>query len=174
MATTLPILWSFLKIGAVGYGGGPSMIPLFQAEVVERHAWMTETQFLDALAAGNALPGPIATKMAIYIGYQVGGAAGAVAGLVGVLLPSTVLILTLSAVLVKYAEHPRVAGALHAVRPVVVGMLAYVVIDMAPASMDGWLAVGLCLAALGLLFLKVHPAWLLIGAAALGAVTLAR
>lgn len=174
MSTTLPLLWSFLKIGAVGYGGGPAMIPLFQAEVVERHRWMTEAQFLDALAAGNALPGPISTKMALYIGYHVGGFTGAAAGLVGVLLPSTLLILAVSAFLVRHADSPRVAGALKAVRPVVVGMLAYVVIDMAPASMDGWLAVGLGLVALGLLFLKVHPAWLIVGAAVIGALTLAR
>lgn len=174
MATTLPILWSFLKIGAVGYGGGPSMIPLFQAEVVDRHGWMTEAQFLDALAAGNALPGPIATKMAVYIGYQVGGASGAIAGFVGVLLPSTVLMLALAAFLLRYSEHPRVEGALKAVRPVVVGMLAYVAIDMAPASIDGWLAAGLGLAAIGLLFLKVHPAWVIVGAAVLGALTVGR
>jgi len=174
MASSLPILWSFLKIGAVGYGGGPAMIPLFQAEVVERNGWMTEAQFLDALAAGNALPGPIATKMALYIGYQVGGAVGALAGLVGVLLPSTVLILTLSALLLRHADNPRVAGALKAVRPVVIGMLAYVVIDMAPGSLDGWMAGGLALVALGLLFLKVHPAWLIVVAAMIGAMTLGR
>ena len=174
MSTTLPILWSFLKIGAVGYGGGPAMIPLFQAEVVERHGWMTEPQFLDALAAGNALPGPISTKMALYIGYQVGGIPGAAAGLLGVLLPSTILILALSGFLLKHSDEPRVAGALKAVRPVVVGMLAYVVIDMAPASVDGWMAGGLAVLAVGLLFLKVHPAWLIVGAAVIGALTLAR
>ncbi len=174
MSTTLSILWSFLKIGAVGYGGGPSMIPLFQAEVVARHEWMTETQFLDALAAGNALPGPIATKMALYIGYQVGGVSGAAAGLVGILLPSSLLILAVSAFLVRHADDPRIAGALRAVRPVVVGMLAYVVIDMAPASIDGWMAAGLAVLAVGLLLMKVHPAWLIVGAAVFGALTLAR
>jgi chromate transporter len=174
MATPLELLVTFAKVGAVGFGGGPSMIPLVQAEVVERRGWMSNAEFVDVLAAGNALPGPIATKMAVYIGYQTGGAVGAAAGLAGLLLPSTALMLLLAAFLTRHSDHPRVVGALQAVRPVVLAMLAWVVVQIAPASVGGWTSGALVVLALGLLYLEVHPAWLIAGAALLGGVFLAR
>ena len=76
MASHLELLISFAKLGTVGFGGGPAMIPLVQAEVVDHRGWLTNEQFVDVLAAGNSLPGPISTKMAVYIGYQTGGALG--------------------------------------------------------------------------------------------------
>ena len=67
----LRLFISFTKVGVFAYGGGPSMIPLVQEEVVDVNGWMTIEEFTDALAMGYALPGPIATKMAAYIGYKV-------------------------------------------------------------------------------------------------------
>lgn len=174
MASPLELLVSFAKLGLVGFGGGPAMIPLVQAEVVDHRGWMTNQEFVDVLAAGNALPGPISTKMAVYIGYQTGGVSGAAAGLLGILLPSTVLMLGIAAVLMRHGEHPRVQGAMSAVRPVVVALLAWVVIQIGPTAVQGWTAGVLVLAALGLLWLKVHPAWLIVGAAVLGGVFLAK
>ena len=174
MAAALQLLASFAKIGVVGFGGGPSMIPLFQAEVVEHRGWMSNTEFVDMLAAGNALPGPISTKMAVYIGYQTGGVLGAAAGLLGILLPSTILMLALAAFLAKHADHPRVHGALQGVRPVVLALLAWVVLQIAPTSVTGLSGAVMVVLTLGLLYLKVHPAWLIAGAALLGGVFLAR
>lgn len=173
-ASPLSLFWSFAKVGTVGYGGGPSMIPLVQAEVVDRHHWLTEAEFVDVLAAGNALPGPIATKMAVYVGYHAAGVVGAAAGLLGMLLPSTVLMLTLAGILTKWSDHPRVAGALSGVRPVVVAMLAWVVVELAPSGVQGWTGGALVVAAIVLMALKVHPAWLIVGAALFGGLFLAR
>ena len=83
MEAVLALFWSFLKIGTVGYGGGPSMIPLILEEVVNLRQWMNVESFMDILAIGNALPGPIATKMSVVIGYDVAGPLGAVAALMG-------------------------------------------------------------------------------------------
>ena len=67
------ILFSFLKVGLFGYGGGPSMIPLLQEEVVEMNGWLSAEEFVDALAMGNSLPGPIIVKMATFVGYKMAG-----------------------------------------------------------------------------------------------------
>ena len=67
----------FFRIGILGFGGGPTMIPLVHAECVKKYGWITDDEFSDVLAMGNALPGPIATKMASYIGYKVKGLIGA-------------------------------------------------------------------------------------------------
>lgn len=174
VASPLQLLVSFAKLGSVGFGGGPAMIPLVQAEVVDHRGWLSNQEFVDVLAAGNALPGPISTKMAVYIGYQTGGALGAAAGLLGILLPSTILMLMLAALLTRYSDHPRVNGALSAMRPVVIAMLAWVVIQLAPASVDGWVSGVLVAVAIGLLYLEVHPVWLIGGAALIGGLFLAR
>ena len=89
--TLLLLLWSFTKVGILGYGGGPSMVPLVKAEVVDLYGWMTDTEFADALAMGYALPGPIATKIAAVVGFRVGGVLGSIAALAGMVLPSLVL-----------------------------------------------------------------------------------
>ena len=174
MASHLELLISFAKLGTVGFGGGPAMIPLVQAEVVDHRGWLPNEQFVDVLAAGNSLPGPISTKMAVYIGYQTGGALGAAASLLGILLPSTLLMVGLAAFLMRYSDHPRVQGALTTVRPVVVALLAWVVIQIGPTSVTGWTSGALVVLALILLYFKVHPAWLIAGAALLGGLVLAR
>jgi chromate transporter len=68
-------LWNlfvaFFRASYLGFGGGPAIIPLIQAEAVDNYHWMTNSQFTDSIAVANALPGPIATKIATFIGYQV-------------------------------------------------------------------------------------------------------
>jgi len=171
VSTALDLLVSFTKVGTLAWGGGPAMVPLMQAEVVDRHGWMTDAEFVDALAAGYALPGPIATKMSLYIGFHAGGWSGALAGFVGMVLPSALLIALVASVYRSFQDHPRVVGMLQMVRPVVLAMLLYLVIDLAPASMPTWQTAAVAAAALaGLWFLKLHPAWLIVIAAALGAI----
>ena len=73
MSLLKDIFWAFLKPGIFGFGGGQAAIPLIQEEVVDKTAWLTEEQFVDYLAMGNTLPGPIATKMSVIIGYDLAG-----------------------------------------------------------------------------------------------------
>ena len=70
--TQWQLFLAFFRVGMLGYGGGPSSIPLVHQEVVKKYGWMDDDEFADVLALGNTLPGPIATKMAGYIGYRVG------------------------------------------------------------------------------------------------------
>lgn len=161
----------FARVGLFGFGGGPSMIPLMQTECVGA-GWVTEEQFLEGLAAGNALPGPIATKMALYVGWIEGGVPGAVAAIAGVLAPSVLLMSLLTAVILRYREHPVMAGALAGVKPAVVGMLAWTAFDLAPTGITG-LAGGLvAVVAFAALVAKIHPGLVMVGAMAFGAVAL--
>ncbi|WMN88503.1 chromate transporter [Vibrio parahaemolyticus] len=77
MQLYIDIFFAFFIPNIVGYGGGPAIIPLIEAQVVGQYGWMNASQFAEVLALGNALPSPIATKMAGYIGYEVGGTIGA-------------------------------------------------------------------------------------------------
>lgn len=168
MLVDLAVTWG--RIGVVGFGGGPAMVPLMKAECVDGRGWWSEEQFLDALAAGSSLPGPISTKMAVASGLHEAGVAGAAVALVAVVAPSALLMGGLMAVLVRLRAHPAGQGALAAVKPAALALLAWTVIDLAPGALSGGVrAAVLAAAALGALALKVHPAIVLVGAMAVGA-----
>ena len=95
MKLQLNIFIAFFRSGMLGFGGGPSVIPLVYKEVVDRFKWMDDQQFSDVLALGNTLPGPINTKMAGYIGYRVGGFMGMVTALIASIVPTVILMLVL-------------------------------------------------------------------------------
>lgn len=82
----IQLFMAFFVSNILGYGGGPASIPLIQKEVVDRYHWLTVKEFSEMLAIGNALPGPIATKMAGFIGYQQAGILGSVIALLQRLL----------------------------------------------------------------------------------------
>lgn len=117
------IFIAFFRSGMLGYGGGPSTIPLVHKEVVERYKWMTDDEFADVLALGNTLPGPINTKMAGYIGYRIGGWSGLVNGVLATILPTVVLLIGLIGLLSQFRESRVVLGMTQAVTPVVGVML---------------------------------------------------
>jgi chromate transporter len=167
--TWLNLFLTFSKIGVLGYGGGPAMIPLIQEEVVEGHTWMTDEDFIDTLAMGNTLPGPIATKMSMFIGYKVGGWAGGVLALFGLLWPSLVLMMILGIAFLRFKDLPFARAMLTAVRPVVVALLAYTAYTVFPKGIINWHTGLIALVAFGAVaFLNVHPALTILAAAILG------
>jgi len=131
----MDLLWklffSFFKTGIFGFGGGQATIPLIQEEVVEKFGWLTEEQFIDYLAMGNTLPGPIATKMSVIIGFDLAGYPGALIALIGMILPSTVAILVLFSFFEQYKNTAFVKGMQAAAKPVVVMLIAGVALSMA-------------------------------------------
>lgn len=177
---TLKLLWSFAKVGLFGFGGGPSMIPLIQEEVVDVQRWLTHEEFLDAFAFGSALPGPIATKMAGYVGFKVAGWPGAAAGLVGVTVPTILAMIALGGLYLKYRESPLFEAFLKGVRPVVIALLALVVWQFAPRALGtppqwiaNWALWGLAVGAFALsVRFGVHPAVLIVAGGLFGLVWL--
>ena len=165
------LFYTFAKVGILGFGGGHAIIPLIQMEVVNNYKWLTIGEFTDALAMANSLPGPITTKMSLLVGYKTAGITGAIAGLIGLLFPSSLLMLLLTTLYLKYKHLAAVKGLLKGVRPVVITLLGLVVYSIFPSSINSWhtalIAVGaFCLIA----FLNVHPALLIVGAAVFGMV----
>lgn len=157
----------FFRVGLLGFGGGPSYLPLMQAECVNA-GWMTDEQFLEGLAITNALPGPITTKMALYVGFHEAGVAGAAAAFVGLLVPSTALMAVLLGVLVRHRDHWIVTAALKALKPAIVGMLAWVAWDLAPGGIKDAPTLAVALGAFAALLFRVHPAVVIVAAVAVG------
>lgn len=159
----IQLFLAFFRVGILGYGGGPSSIPLVHKEVVDKYKWMNTDDFGDILALGNALPGPIATKMAGYIGYRVAGILGMIVSLVATILPTILLMILLLTALNAYKDEPWVNGMSQAVVPVVAVMLAKLTWDFVSKSASsqlGWLwtLVFIVASTIILQFLHVHPA----------------
>ncbi|QHW32981.1 chromate transporter [Paenibacillus rhizovicinus] len=132
-------LWKlFLSFGRatmLGYGGGPSIIPLYENEVVGRMSWMSTEDFGHALAFGNSLPGPIATKLAAYIGFKVAGWPGAIVALAAVVLPTALLMIVLVGVMNKLQNNPYIKGMIRGIQPVIFVMMAMLAYDFAKYAM---------------------------------------
>ncbi|MFG6116550.1 chromate transporter [Halobacillus sp. MO56] len=170
------IFLAFFIPGILGYGGGPASIPLVENEVVKRYDWMTVQEFSEVLALGNALPGPIATKMAGYIGYEQGGVLGAFIGVFGAVAPSLIVMIFLLGLLYKYKDSPKVQRMTLYVRPaiaILLGLMAWQF--FAEAQMQiGWLQLILIASSSFLLIerMKVHPAFVILLSLVYGAVFL--
>ena len=171
------IFLAFFIPGILGYGGGPSSIPLIEHEVVDNYEWMTTNEFSEMLAMGNALPGPIATKMAGYIGYEQGGVLGSIIGVFATVAPSMILMLALLGLLMRYKESPRVKRMTNFIRPIIAVLLGVMTYDFLFSSYDGigiWQTLFIGLLSFFLLEkLKVHPAFVIAGALVYGGVFLA-
>ena len=178
------LLWDvfvlFARVALFSWGGGPASLALMQREVTAVN-WVTPAEFADAVALGNALPGPIAPQVSAYIGYKLAGTIGAVVAVAGTVVPTTLLMLVLIIFFFGIKDSPRVKAMLTAVRPVVVGLLLWTAYDMAltvfnarkapiiPALIQGWDKAVIALTAFGLLtFTNVNPVFIIVGAAILG------
>lgn len=178
------LFYAFLKTGVFGFGGGQATIPLIQEEVVDKHAWLTEEQFIDYLAMGNTLPGPIATKMSVIIGFDLAGYWGAAVALLGMILPSTIAIVVLFSLFQEYKDTPFVKGMQAAAKPVVVMLIAGVAFSMARSSVftgidmntsKTWIIFGLFVFSGVIVLLNelnpnfnLHPAFVIVGALLIG------
>ncbi|MGG5252599.1 chromate transporter [Neobacillus sp. SM06] len=120
----LHLFYAFFKVGMLGYGGGPSSIPLVHKEVVDHYKWMDDDEFSDVLALANTLPGPIATKLGGYIGYRVGGIFGMVNAILSTIIPTILLMIVLLKSITTFKHLQWVSGMTKAVVPVVGVMLA--------------------------------------------------
>jgi len=123
----------FGKIGAVVFGGGFVMIPFIQREVVQHYGWLTQQQFVDAIALGQITPGPILIS-ATFIGYKVQGLTGAVVATLAIFLPSFLMTALAARQMMRLRRNPRVAGFIRGVLPAVVAMLLVAAITIARST----------------------------------------
>lgn len=132
----LELFLSFLKIGAVSFGGGYGMIPLIR-ETVLAHGWLTEDRFLELIAVSESTPGPLAVNMATFIGSSQGGVPGALCATLGVILPSFLILLLIAAALKNLMKYRAVQAALEGLRPAVAGLICATAVIMILSQLLG-------------------------------------
>lgn len=174
-----------LKVGTFVFGGGMSMMPLLEQDVVTRYGWLTQREFVDALALGQMTPGPLLVTVT-FIGWRVGLAeggvglalVGATVATIGIFLPSFLMTILVTRQLVRLKGHPYVQGFLRGVIPGVIGLLLSFSVRLAQqtlldggatlASVDLW-GVFICAVALvALLKFKLDAVYVILAAGLVG------
>ncbi|WP_083676045.1 chromate transporter [Paenibacillus sp. FSL H8-0548] len=159
----IALFWFFLQMGFVSFGGGYALIPLIERET-ERQAWMSNDMLVDAIAVAGMSPGPIAVNLGMLVGYQTYGATGAIASVLGLLLPS--MLMTAGLIYFITRDHKNyLKRCMYGVQPVVTALIFFAAYQLcrvhlstsSPASelLPALLIVGTCL--FMLLRLRMHP-----------------
>ena len=115
---------TFFRIGFFTIGGGYAMIPLIEADVVDKNKWVAREEFLDLMAIAQSCPGIFAVNMSIFIGYKLRGVRGSVVCALGTVLPSFLIILGIALFFQHFQENETVQSIFKGIRPAVVGLLA--------------------------------------------------
>ena len=123
MRKMITLFLTFLKIGAFTFGGGYAMIALLENEFIEKKGWLDRDEFLDMAAIAESTPGPVAVNSATYIGYKIGGAAGAALATLAVCLPSFVVIYIISLFFDQFLSLKYVAYAFRGIQACVVYLI---------------------------------------------------
>jgi chromate transporter len=164
----LPIFFTFLKIGAVTYGSGYTLLAFLRSDVVSTTRWITDQQLIDAVAIGQLTPGPVFTT-ATFIGYLIAGVPGAIVATAGIFLPSFILVALVYPLGTRIRRSPWLSAFLDGVNVAALALIAGVLILLAKAALVDWFTIVLAAVALILLLrFKMNSAWLILGGAVVG------
>lgn len=137
----LELFLSFLQIGAFSFGGGYGMISLIREKVL-LYGWLTEEEMLNMIAVAESTPGPIAVNMATFVGSEQGGIPGALLATLGVVLPSFIIILIITALIRNLMKYAGVKAFLGGIRPCVVGLILGTAVTMFMSTAIGISSIG--------------------------------
>ncbi len=154
-ATLGGLFLSFLKIGAVGFGGGLAVLAQIKTLVVDRRRWFTEREFIEAVAVAQSLPGTSAGNVVVYVGYRLRGWRGAVAAMSGFILPSMAMMIGLAILYRHFRALPDTDRLFHGLNAAVVALIIATAWQMGKNVLhkrwQQWLALG---AGIAVIFFK--------------------
>lgn len=163
------LYWSFFKIGGLTFGGGLSMLPMLERELVQRRKWVTEEEILDFYAIGQCTPGIIAVNTATFVGYKKEKILGGIFATLGMISPSIIVISLVAAFFEMFLSNKWFAHALMGVRSVVCAMLINTVINLGKKSLKSVYSWIICIVILALgFFTKIPTVVLVLMAATVG------
>ena len=130
MRQLIKIFLTFARIGVFTFGGGYSMLPMFQRDLVEKNEWLTEAEMTDYFSVSQCLPGIIAVNTSVFIGHKQGGRAGGIAAALGVISPSIIIILIIAAFITRFSDIPVVQHAFAGIRVCVTVLIINTIIKL--------------------------------------------
>ena len=132
----LKLFWEFLKVGLFAFGGAYGAIPIIQQGGLAQ-GWMDEAMFANIVAISESTPGPIMVNAATYIGKMQGGVLGSIIATIGVVLPSFVIILLVTAIFTKFLKKKPVQATLRGIKPCLMGVILGTGVYMALSAVLG-------------------------------------
>ena len=168
-STLASLAWVAFKVGALSYGGGFVIIPLMQADAVERYGWMTDTEFLNAVALGQVTPGPVTHTVAV-VGYAAAGVPGAVLAAAVAFAPSFAFVLVGARRFDRLVANTDVRAFFDGAGPAAIGAILGSAIPLALALQETWQWAVLAGATVALLVLRRGVVLTLLAAGVVGAV----
>ncbi len=168
----LNLCWILIVINTLTIGGGFVMLPMLQKEFVEQRHWLSNQEFLDAIAIGQLTPGPL-TVMNAVIGYKVSGLVGAIAAMVSSYLPCIIIVTIVAKYYYDYKESIIVQSGFKGIKPAVIGLLAAVSISLGNTALVDPLTLGIAVISFAVIaFTKTDPSFVIVGAGLIGAILL--
>ena len=172
----LQLLWVFVKIGVLGFGGGYAMLSLIEHEVVDHYGWMTTTDFADMVAISQMTPGPISINMATYVGYTTGGIFGSLLASFAICLPSLVMVYFIIRIFLNKKSGSLMVNLLKGLKPAIAGLIFAAGLSMMNAQNfveigkgENNISIVICaLAFVASYFFKANPILLIVLSGAIG------
>lgn len=150
------LFWTFFKISPITFGGGFAMMPLIEKEVVEKRKWLKSEDITDVFALSQSVPGAVAINSATFIGHRIRGVKGAIAAMIGVSLPTFLIVLVLGVLYFFVQDNPKVEAAFISIRASIVAIIAYAAIKIARTAIVDKSTFGIMIVAIPSLFF-IHP-----------------
>lgn len=163
------LYWAFLKIGGLTFGGGLTMLPMLEHELVNKNGWITEEELLDCYAIGQCTPGIIAINTATFVGYKREKVLGGIFSTLGMVTPSLIIITAIAACLNQFMDNVWFQHAIMGIRGVVCALLMNTALNLGKKSLKNlfaWIIYAVVL--LVGLFLKLPTIVLVLSAATVG------
>ena len=156
------LYWSFFKIGGLTFGGGLTMLPMLERELIEKRNWISEEELLDCYAIGQCTPGIIAVNTATFVGYKKAGIAGGIFSTLGMISPSIIVISIIANFLREFMDNKWFIHAMMGVRGVVCALLMNTVINLGKKSLKNLTTWLIAIAILLLAFFTKLPTIILV------------
>lgn len=160
---------TFSRIGMFTIGGGYAMIPLIEADVVDKKQWITREEFIDLVAIAQSCPGIFAVNISIFLGYKLKGVPGSIICATGTILPSFLIILGIALFFQAFRENETIESIFKGIRPAVVALIAAPTFKMAKSAKISWSNVWIPIVSALLIWLfGVSPVYIIILAGVTG------
>ncbi len=163
-----PLFWEFVKVGSVLFGSGYVLLAFLRGDLVERYGWLTERQLIDAVAVGQVTPGPVFTT-ATFIGYLLGGPAGAAVATVGIFLPAFVFVAASIPLVTRLRKSLTMGAFLDGVNVASLALMAVVAVQLGRSALVDAVTILLTVVSGVVLFrYRVNTTWLILAGAGVG------